>query len=787
MKKFSDYRNVFIAILLVIVVTFMTVGFAKYSKILSFGGTVTLIPDGEFEIVSILYNDSSNFDIAHSNIPTVSDNAVTFDLLYSKNSDSSEYYVIYDVEVENNSSYGYAFNAFNFNPIITGSAGGTGTLDFMLIGLENGDVIPAKSRLNFQIKLILTVSDPDQSYGVSGTTEMETDTKPPGSLLVGVTNSSVDLTGSNSLIPLTFEVINTYEQAISFTPKINNSSFKLTDSRGNSLSSMTINGNDTSTYTVYVSRNGDPHFYSDRLTIKLSLQSSELGNFLSNDFTALVDIYVEPDTDPPVISTFSIANSGTEGQINVNFSGSDNSNGDITYTVKLYNASSRAQVGDTLTVVSASTDPLNYSFTGIDQGTNTVSYYSTITASDVSGNSSSVMTSATISIKWRAQVTTHFTNITSDNNSTSVLIGSSYRANLSYSGNNGSVTDNTVKVLMGGIDITSTAYTANNDRVNINEVTGDIDITATGQDGGGCLVEGTLITLADGSRKLVEDIDYTDLLKVWNHAKGEYTYVYPIFLENELTSNSYMKTTFSDGTILKTVSYHSVFSVDKLEYVDVTNNEDFHIGTNILKDNGDNLEVVTVTNIEIVNEAVKYYMIVTTSYYNFFANDILNATGETFLLNMWGYNKDYKFLLDRDMIIKDMNNYLPYDIVSEFLDYYMYKGLRASDVGFLINNGYIPMEDVPMIIDYFVKLFSVNLQLPKNVHGKRYWMVSTSEDNVLDDENDEYLYTEGSIYVLPESKLDNFVSWYNTSDGKYYNPGDEIEIWTGTHFMAVYK
>ena len=79
--------------------------------------------------------------------------------------------------------------------------------------------------------------------------------------------------------------------------------------------------------------------------------------------------------------------------------------------------------------------------------------------------------------------------------------------------------------------------------------------------------------------------------------------------------------------------------------------------------------------------------------------------------------------------------------------------------------------------------------LPKtNLLGKRLWMVTTSNDSLNGINDNKYLKLEGSNYVVPEplNKTD-FINWYNTSDGKYYNPGDTFRIYTGTHLVEMYK
>ena len=71
---------------------------------------------------------------------------------------------------------------------------------------------------------------------------------------------------------------------------------------------------------------------------------------------------------------------------------------------------------------------------------------------------------------------------------------------------------------------------------------------------------------------------------------------------------------------------------------------------------------------------------------------------------------------------------------------------------------------------------------PINIDGSNYWMVTTSLDNVVN--KGEFLRKEGSTYILPN--IEDVKGWLNTANNKIYLPGDEIIIYHGTHFIAVY-
>ena len=49
--------------------------------------------------------------------------------------------------------------------------------------------------------------------------------------------------------------------------------------------------------------------------------------------------------------------------------------------------------------------------------------------------------------------------------------------------------------------------------------------------------EGTLITLADGSQKPVEDLTMDDMLLVWNHHTGDFDVAPMVFIDSEPVAN----------------------------------------------------------------------------------------------------------------------------------------------------------------------------------------------------------------------------------------------------------
>ena len=180
-----------------------------------------------------------------------------------------------------------------------------------------------------------------------------------------------------------------------------------------------------------------------------------------------------------------------------------------------------------------------------------------------------------------------------------------------------------------------------------------------------CYAEDTLITLSDGTTKMVQDITYDDVLKVWNFDEGKSGSAKPIWIKVEQTAKQYALVKLSDGNSIKLVGsdgkYHCMFDMDEQKF----NHAIDCIGHNVYTENG----IAKVESLEIFNEPVKFYNIVTNVHLNCYANHILTSTEKN---NIYQIN-DMKF-------IKDNRTLKSYD---EFKDYGIslddYNGWRLAE------------------------------------------------------------------------------------------------------------
>jgi hypothetical protein len=137
---------------------------------------------------------------------------------------------------------------------------------------------------------------------------------------------------------------------------------------------------------------------------------------------------------------------------------------------------------------------------------------------------------------------------------------------------------------------------------------------------GPCLVAGTLMSLANGSQKKIEDITYDDVLSVWNFDLGELSEARPLWVKRKQTSSAYTLLKFSDGTELKTVGHH-IFNKQAGEFTKIIT-DDTPVGTVTVNEQG---QEITIVSKEIVKDVVDYYNIWTQYHLNAYANGVLTG------------------------------------------------------------------------------------------------------------------------------------------------------------------
>lgn len=373
--------NIAISILFIGVLSFISLGYALYGQSLNIAGSSTFGAQGDIAITDVTLVSSKN--VRSDSIPEFTDDSVDFNLTFEKAPGSTEpdYQAVYSITIDNDTFYDYDFNLATFQPVITNSSGidvDPSYLSISLSGINLGDSIPAGQSVTFGLTLDF---DPpvDDTYSVGGNMETELEEQPHGSVIGAIgENISLDLRESenNDIDSVTVTVINSYQSPRTFTFGITDTShFELVDSSGNALSSFTINGGVTDTYTIYVKRVANAVYSQEYFQVNITLSYNEVTNSNCGALTIRVDEEVVVDTTPPVISgltvTINDATSETTtdnnvGSLTLNWTGTEPETAIEKYYVLVYKDSNA-----TPTEYQTPDNNPQITLTGLDDG----SYY----------------------------------------------------------------------------------------------------------------------------------------------------------------------------------------------------------------------------------------------------------------------------------------------------------------------------------------------------------------------------------------------------------------------------
>ncbi len=227
-----------------------------------------------------------------------------------------------------------------------------------------------------------------------------------------------------------------------------------------------------------------------------------------------------------------------------------------------------------------------------------------------------------------------------------------------------------------------------------------------GGNSGGCFATGTLITMADGSRLPIEDVQQGDVVRVYDHENGCYTESSVLFTEYEGDAEwNVVNLEFSDGTTQEFIFDHALFDLDLNEYVYITA-ENYHefIGHRFVKEKDSGYETVTLEKAWAEVEYTGCYSMTTQYHLNYFVNGMFSMPGGiSGLFNFFEYDEDLKY--DPDLMERDIERYglFTYDDFADYMPEAVFeqifpiKYLKVS-----IGKGLTTFEDLEAIIERYI-------------------------------------------------------------------------------------
>lgn len=164
---------------------------------------------------------------------------------------------------------------------------------------------------------------------------------------------------------------------------------------------------------------------------------------------------------------------------------------------------------------------------------------------------------------------------------------------------------------------------------------------------GACVSEGSLITLADGTQKAVEDLTGSEQLLVWNLFTGTFDTAPILFIDHDpVREYEVISLMFSDGTTVKVISEHGFWDFDLNEYVFLRSDAAKYIGHWFNKQTTDENGNFTYTRVQLTNVIVQNgftsaWSPVTYGHLCYYVNGMLSMPGATTgLINIFNVDTD---------------------------------------------------------------------------------------------------------------------------------------------------
>ena len=222
-----------------------------------------------------------------------------------------------------------------------------------------------------------------------------------------------------------------------------------------------------------------------------------------------------------------------------------------------------------------------------------------------------------------------------------------------------------------------------------------------------CVTPDTLITLADGTQKRIDEVTYNDQLLVWNHFTGSYD-VAPaaIIFNHGYANNTIIKLSFSDGTIVKVTNLHQFYDTDLNEYVSIdAESVAQYVGHGFAKQYGDGFTTVTLDSYEVSVEYEGAYGIISAFHYNIIVEGMISTDfmiEDYDLFNYFELGENMTF--DVVQMQADIEKYglYTYEDFADYLTYEQFVGFNVQYFKIAVGKGNYTYEGILELINTYL-------------------------------------------------------------------------------------
>lgn len=224
---------------------------------------------------------------------------------------------------------------------------------------------------------------------------------------------------------------------------------------------------------------------------------------------------------------------------------------------------------------------------------------------------------------------------------------------------------------------------------------------------GGCVTPDTLITLANGTQKRVDELTGEEMLLVWNHNSGSFEaapVAYIIDHNKTAREEEILKLIFSDGNYVKIVVEHVFFDATVGEYVAITSaNAENFIGHSFpaMTDTSNGLHMTELVAVERTVEKTEIYEVVTDKTLTCFTNNVLSGCAYMDgLLNIFEIDVA-TMAYDAEAMKADLDKYgtINYAFFAPFVSEEMFEMYNGQYMSVAMGKGVLSLHDIMDLID----------------------------------------------------------------------------------------
>lgn len=224
-----------------------------------------------------------------------------------------------------------------------------------------------------------------------------------------------------------------------------------------------------------------------------------------------------------------------------------------------------------------------------------------------------------------------------------------------------------------------------------------------------CVTPDTLVTLADGTQKRIDQVNYNDQLLVWNFYTGEYDVAPASILMNHGASTVNVTTlNFSDGTSIHTINGHGFFDVATNQFVliDEFNAADY-IGHSFVKQNGNEYTTVELIGYTVSEQYTEVWSVLTAEHYNCMLEGMWTLTAAEVdnspaWLMPYEIGEDMKY--DESSMQADIERYglYTYEDFAEYCTYEQFVAFGFENLKVSVGKGAITWDEILYLISIHI-------------------------------------------------------------------------------------